>query len=331
MKNCHIKLFRSFFKNSSSANICGESNTNDNSGASSDNNDALLFELWNNPSGITVFDSQEAYISFASRLGKNEYSKQLRLRVLKTAVAALFIFSLSIPFAYFYFNNTDKVEEINYLEYYSENGIVKEIILPDSSRVTLNSGSVLIISSLYGKTSRDIYLSGEGTFKVRPNRAVPFIVTTKTTVTKALGTEFNVSAYPDCRLTSSTLISGSVVVSNRSSQPNSIVLRPGQQYVFDNTSTESYVGNVSVEEVTDWINGNLVFRSQTIREILSVLERNYKISFYFDPNWSNDDVFNFRFRKEMGIDSILSIIKEVSASFDYRVSAEGVCLIFPLE
>ena len=69
---------------------------------------------------------------------------------------------------------------------------VATLYLPDSSRVWLNTGSRISYSKEFNVTERRIYLEGEGYFEVRSDSTRPFRVLTKTTITRVVGTAFNV-------------------------------------------------------------------------------------------------------------------------------------------
>ena len=71
------------------------------------------------------------------------------------------------------------------------------------------------------------FLIGEANFKVKPDKKHPFIVKSNDFQVTALGTEFNVSAYPENPVLAATLISGSVLVeyNNLKSQ---VILKPNE-------------------------------------------------------------------------------------------------------
>ena len=83
------------------------------------------------------------------------------------------------------------------MEQFVPSGKRERITLPDGSEVWLNSGTLLLYPSAFIGQSREIYLVGEGYFKVRKRPEQPFIVRTKAMRVQVLGTEFNLSAYPD--------------------------------------------------------------------------------------------------------------------------------------
>ena len=72
----------------------------------------------------------------------------------------------------------------------SDSSVIR-VYLPDSTEVWLNTGSSLTYTSDYGKNERNVELSGEGYFSVRRDTLKPFEISTHTSLTRVLGTKFN--------------------------------------------------------------------------------------------------------------------------------------------
>lgn len=72
----------------------------------------------------------------------------------------------------------------------SESAVVR-VYLPDSTEVWLNTGSSLSYTSEYGEKNRNVDLTGEGYFSVRRDTLQPFAISTETSLTRVLGTKFN--------------------------------------------------------------------------------------------------------------------------------------------
>jgi len=98
------------------------------------------------------------------------------------AVAASFCLAVGAVATYLYFAST---------HYATHVGEQRDIVLSDGSRITLNTNTALNVS--YSRTRRYIELErGEALFSVQHNAKRPFDVAAGGTVTRALGTEFNV-------------------------------------------------------------------------------------------------------------------------------------------
>lgn len=124
--------------------------------------------------------------------------------------AFLLIPLVSIATAYVYVRL--HTHDVRFVECIVPKGDQKEVTLPDGSVITLNSGSVFLYPTHFTGDTRSVYLSGEGHFKVAPDKKLPFVVETNHLDVCVLGTQFNVQAYPLDKRTITTLETGSVAV-----------------------------------------------------------------------------------------------------------------------
>lgn len=124
-------------------------------------------------------------------------------------------------------------------------GSKSTIHLPDGTEVLLNAGSKLTYSMDYGKKLREVEFSGEAYFKVAKQKDKPFIVHTSKASIKALGTEFNVKAYPGENTIETILVEGSVAIDKTEPKNDKhikhtapIILKPGQKLQIINGSSQ---------------------------------------------------------------------------------------------
>ena len=165
---------------------------------------------------------------------------------------------------------------VNMTEYSTSNGEIRRVTLPDSSKVILNAGSVLICPERFGAGGREVYLSGEAVFDVTGDTGRAFVVKTSNLNVKVHGTRFNVSAYSDSRLVSATLCRGSIsAMNNEGGAP--VTLVPGQKYTLDKESGQASVTKVNADEDTAWLDGDLCFRSESLHNIVKTIERRYGV------------------------------------------------------
>ena len=93
-----------------------------------------------------------------------------------------------------------------------------QVILPDGSKVWLNSASSLRYPTHFTGKERRVTLTGEGYFEVSKSYGknsktnIPFIVETNKQIVEVLGTHFNINAYSDESSLRTTLIEGTVKV-----------------------------------------------------------------------------------------------------------------------
>ena len=196
-----------------------------------------------------------------------------------------------------------------------------EITLSDGTTVWLNAVSILQFPVHFTANERRVHLTGEAYFKVAKNSA-PFIVEVNGAEVQALGTEFNINAYPEKKTLQTALVSGVVKVSK---QGQSQLLRPGTLAQVDSTGAIT-VHEADVEEVTAWQRGEFIFRNTPLSAILEQVTRWYDVEISY-PSGIPAINFTGGFRREHGIKNILGMIELTG---DLRFEVDGkVIRVFP--
>ena len=154
-----------------------------------------------------------------------------------------------------------------------------KIRLEDGTTVWLNSESSLIYPEKFTGDKRAVRLSGEGYFEVARDEKKPFIVSVTDMEIKVLGTKFNVTAYQDEKMTTTTLISGAVEVVT---PHRSVQLQPGKQAMVQEGGDDITVLEVDVELATSWTAGIFKFDKMALTDICTRLSRWYDIDFVFE-------------------------------------------------
>jgi len=149
-----------------------------------------------------------------------------------------------------------------------------QIILPDGSKVWLNSVSSLRFPAIFKGKERNVELTGEAFFEVAKNIDKPFIVKTNDMNVFVTGTQFNVMAYSDENYSATTLVEGSVHVSNLNSK---LVLMPGEQ-VVSNVGSKLSKSIADVEQNIAWKNGLFQFNDTDMRTVMNQISRWYDVS-----------------------------------------------------
>ena len=110
-------------------------------------------------------------------------------------------------------------------------------------------------------------LNGEAYFEVSKDPKHPFIVQTETIDVQVLGTHFNVDAYHDNPDIKTTLLSGSVAVSNKSKSVR-MVLKPNEIAIY-NKVEEKLTRKVlkNAEDEISWRQGEFIFDDLPLQEI----------------------------------------------------------------
>lgn len=200
---------------------------------------------------------------------------------IQRATAVLFI-PLLLSATYLYIYDTQDLSYTSMLVARTNPGMTASIILPDSTIVYLNSESILRYPSHFDETKREVELLGEGYFDVTTNPKNPFIINTggKTQI-EVYGTEFNVEAYTDDDLISTTLVNGSVSFVYESNTGNSwrVKLHPNQKILYNKKSKNVTLKSTSCISETAWKDNKLVFENTPMNEILHMLGKRFNVKF----------------------------------------------------
>ncbi len=81
------------------------------------------------------------------------------------------------------------------LEYRTACGERLDIVLPDGSKVCMNSEATLTVDPGFGKATREIEFDGEAFFTISPDKNCPFIIHSANNNYTVLGTSFNLQSY----------------------------------------------------------------------------------------------------------------------------------------
>jgi len=186
--------------------------------------------------------------------------------------------------------------------------------LADGTEVWLNSESKLKypIQFKEGKTRKVELVYGEAYFKVSPSTAhkgVSFNVQTKFQEVSVLGTQFDIKAYNDEDVVSTTLIEGKVQIEKGA---NKIVLKPNQQSKVEGNTNEINIFEVDVSEEISWVHGLFTFNEAPLNELMRILARWYDVDVLFETAAHKDFVFTGILERTKSIEDILILIQATS-------------------
>lgn len=209
------------------------------------------------------------------------------------------------------------------------NGKKFEVVLSDGTLVYMNSGSSLRYPVKFIKgNSRKVFLSGEAFFDVEKDVHHPFIVSTNAIDVEVLGTEFNVTAYPEDSETNTVLVEGSVKLSSSSKNYNSsVLLKPGYKAEWNNSEGTSKLTEVDTDIYTGWMDGKLIFRNLSFHQIISKMERYYGVNIDNTFDSLNSEVFTATFENEP-LEEVLASFSE-NKKFSFSIEKDRVIITKP--
>jgi ferric-dicitrate binding protein FerR (iron transport regulator) len=187
---------------------------------------------------------------------------------------------------------------------------VIDITLSDGSQIWLNAGSAITYPAVFTGKERKVTVTGEVYIKVAKNPAQPFIASVNGMDVQALGTEFDIEAYGDEERISTTLIDGSVRVSNNKQK---VLLKPGEQTQLAGGNL-SASRKVNTEEVTGWKAGFFHFESADLKTILRQFARWYDIEVVYEGAVTDRKFFGI-VKRSNTLDKVLDMLQDNNIKF----------------
>ena len=247
-------------------------------------------------------------------------------RVSRVAAMWIALIVSAASVGYYVASRHDNVE---LLQYSVAAGHTGQLILPDGTIVMANAGTTIVYPDRFVGTTRTVYLSGEANFDVYRDPEHPFIVKTPLLAIKALGTRFDVQAYPEDRLTLTTLESGKVSVSSLADTTQSFILRPDQQLSYDRLTHDFQMRNVDVSVTSGWIAGELNFINCPVENIITVMERHYGVAIKADPSIFTNDLYNIRLKRNEPLANAIRIVGMTMGGVEWQITPTGDVLVLP--
>lgn len=173
-------------------------------------------------------DEDGAWLRLQNRISKMPVGAQPQIRPASTfgwlkIAASILLISVIGYIGYNQFFSTKLISKGSGLATLTQN-------LPDGSLVTLNSNSKITYPMHFRGGQRLVQLSGEGFFKITPDKTKPFIIKINTVTVSVVGTSFNVK---NVKGKTEVIVATGIVKVNEGGKQ--VLLHPGQMVVTGNT------------------------------------------------------------------------------------------------
>lgn len=282
-----------------------------------DEKNEALRELWKQAGEQKVPDGMQQSIQrMRQNLGMQSITSRRNYQLLIWRAAAIFLLAVSSVSIYLMLEKERPEKDL--VECYIPTAEIRELTLPDGTNVMLNSKSILLYPEKFTGETRSVYLIGEANFKVKPDKKHPFIVKANDYQVTALGTEFNVNAYPENSELMATLLEGSVKVEFNNLLSN-IILKPNEQLVYDKHTNAHNLRMPEIDDVTAWQRGELVFSNMYLEDIFTSLERKFPYAFVYSLHSLKKNTYSFRFSKQANLEEVMKIISQVVGNVNYVI------------
>ncbi|ABD87534.1 FecR family protein [Rhodopseudomonas palustris] len=156
-------------------------------------------------------------------------------------------------------------------DYMTATGDRQQVILPDGSRMTLNTASAVALRFSNGERSVRL-LQGEAFFDVVPDATHPFTVAGRFAEVGVKGTAFSVRT--DDQQDVVVLARGSVEVARLPDRAETARLEPGYS-VSASATALSGASHIDIASSLAWLDGRIVFNDRPLRQVLDEVKRYY--------------------------------------------------------
>lgn len=259
-------------------------------------------------------DLDAAWVKVKSRIQNKRETKITPMYVKWSwAIAASVLFLLGVGFLFQLSNTEIKWNTV------ATKAETKKIQLPDGSVVWLDQNSSLSFPGQFRDT-RDIKLNGEAFFEVVKDPKHPFVISSAGTVTKVLGTSFNIRAYASEQNVEVSVVTGRVSFADSASEQR-LILLPGDMGRYKIAQRNMNKTKVAPNSMA-WKTGTLIFDRALLPDVMTDLERYYNISLNIKEQSPAKISFTGKFEKQP-LNSALDILRSSLGLRIIRDSAQS--------
>jgi len=200
-----------------------------------------------------------------------------------------------------------------------------QLTLPDGTSVWLNAMSQLRFPVSFSSKERKVELRGEAYFEVAKNSKVPFKVVTGNQEIEVKGTHFNISSYPDEAFDKTTLLEGSVKVSEPGVPSRSWLLKPGQEAKIDKHTHQTVVASANIKEAIAWQKGYFLFNDEKLESIMARVARWYDVEVVYEGK-IEDQSFLGQLERSKNISSVLELLEQ-TGNVHFKISGRRIVVM----
>jgi len=246
------------------------------------------------------------------------------------AAAAAVVFALSAVAVLYTQKAKDQhlvettVNDVHLFNVANNTGHIYKVTLPDSSAVWLSPSAKISYPNAFAANSRMVSISGECFFEVTKNPQRPFIISSRSIVTKVWGTSFLVRDNDQSNVADVSVLTGKVSVSAKGSAittrltKDEVMIYPHQKAVYLNdkhTLTAQAVEEKST--VKQYQRTRLVFDNKPLKDIIPVLDSSFNVDIKVASEKLNHYILNADF-EGFNLPDVLDALKK-SLNVDYAI------------
>lgn len=217
------------------------------------------------------------------------------------------------------------VEQVAWIEKVVPAGQKSTLKLSDGTVIKLNAETKIRMPEKFADI-REVYLEGEAFFDVARDTLRPFIIYSKNTMTKVLGTSFNIKAYAQDSIVSVAVLTGKVSVrikdDRQKERLEETVLLPNDLGVVLGSGDGILTSKFDAEKLLAWKDGVLILDNDSFDKALEKLERWYGVRFIKKNEGKVKEYYSGSFKNE-SLKNVLEALK-VTGGFSYKIQGDFV-------
>jgi len=275
---------------------------------------------------IQAVNVDNAFINVIRRIHRK--GRKSRSFIIITRIAAVFALPL-LAFSLWSLLYMDKTADlaksaITWQEIQSPSGMRSHLILPDSTDLWLNAGSKIRYGVPFIRENREIELTGEAYLRVSKNEKAPFIVKSENIDIQVLGTEFNVSAYPEEKKVKVSLKEGRLrfYITESDGRKVCTELIPNDHLVFNKKTNKVSKVNKNIDKYISWHQNIMIFDDTPMTEVASTLERWYGIKVVI----ADEEIRKYKFTTTFKNEPLFRVMElfELSSPISIKYTPEKI-------
>jgi transmembrane sensor len=241
--------------------------------------------------------------------------------VLRIAASLLVGIGLSV----FLWNITrNRKIPVEYITIKTGTNDIKQVTLPDSSVVWVNSASVLQVPATFQGHQREVkLLEGEAFFDVKHDKVHPFVVHVKQLNVQVLGTSFNVQAYKGLNSIGVAVATGKVGVTRDGKTLQ--MLLPDNLLTYNSQTGAYFKKHIDASQIQAWRSGNSYLNQAGFNELALMVKNIFGITLKAGSSKVNAYRFTLSIKHNITSQQVLKIISQIHNT-QYRKEGDSVIL-----
>ncbi len=209
----------------------------------------------------------------------------------------------------------------------NETAVVKEILLEDSSIVSLQPGAAIAFPAKFAADKREVFLEGVAYFKVSKNAERPFYVYDDNIVTQVLGTSFIIKKINEQIevdvLTGRVAVYENTTAKKQNDKTNGVVITPNQKVTYY-TSNHQFITSLvenPVPVVTENKNKRaikFVYDDAAVLGVLKDMEEQYNIQIIVENEKINHCSFTGDITEQSLYNKLDLLCQAIRANYEIR-------------